>query len=1299
MFDSVRHGERRRARLVALVLGATLGIASPAWAQDPDMTDVDDVLAGQRLMIPADDLVAWWPTRPGGCLNNCPQRNYRISALLLDDGGATASGQSFTYGEHPTCGTTLDASVFPGPMQTRVARVFNVEGGEMLVTLLANRNATGRTCDGADNITLFIGDQTGTIATSSVLTATGDSLQLGVADFDGDGLDDLMVMNADEAFVASAADPSGASLDLVFGGSLSLNNNQTPQNEPAFGDLNADGIIDMAWIGGRRSDNATRSVHFASICPGDVDETICAGAERFEIILASLTRDLDSRYGNGRYDGLDADNPSVSVHIGNFDVDRVGDELVLLDNDIVDLDTNECTLRAFEVNATLSGAQQKSSLRVCTNSVQSNTAFPSNQLDGIVATSGPLVLFDDGVILSEEEAAHQMVVAHTIQNDSESDTHLSVISYGSDLTPTAHNAPVIKTNQLQIVLGAAVGRFSSPDDFGDSEQTTNQQIAVLRGSPGPAVLVYDIASSQDLKPALTTTISSALNFQESKNLQGNLLRVGDLQGRSLQLGEPEVVRVSSHTQPLVVVGAPPMHVDWIEGIGATEPKILNLTMVPRIYNASYTVDATMKSNSSTTNSTSYTYSKKKTGEAGASFEKAGVSVGASYQKSIERVHQDVVEDTYDTYQTLEFDASSETDLGDVVWFVSQRENIYNYPILGSAADDGSPQYVSFSVPDGIQTISPVDGSRLEWYQPIHEIGNILSYPWSFSQLIDRNPDLTAPLSEAVAFDTDDAPVTTQVQWENASGQEQSTGSTDTQSQSTSESASSSIGGGGEIDYSKSDAYSSLVSNSSTLGSSTGVEITKPETFREPVSDYQYRVEPYVFGEMLNQDASAPLPTPQADIQTTGPIRTTYVVDPRDANGGGAWWQSGQNPYLRFPDVAVHHPERWTVERAQRSSGEACLAASTDDYECAIFNEADQAEGDVWLTPFYWMRGFFITTTEANGDGPQLSSVQAGTDLFLQVRVYNYSFTEIPQGASTKVDFYRQPWDHTLNQPIGSSVKINGAPVDAGRIPPAQGENDFPNYVLVNHDLSTSDLGGTYQLFWVVVWIEDSSGSMVAEIPDHGLTEVPGTLDWVVNAPFEQHSNNIGVYNSAVHILGSGGESSVAATSGAVPLERELRVEDLELSADSVELGESIVVSAQIGATADVAGVEVLLAAIDRDGEREIFDHEILSYIAAGDTHNVRVLYRTELCGEQRIEVVARDTTHFLPAADGAQLEVRCEPTPTPTPISAGSEDDSCQVTRPARGATAWLVLAGAILLVFARSRSRRLAQPVIRARS
>ena len=111
--------------------------------------------------------------------------------------------------------------------------------------------------------------------------------------------------------------------------------------------------------------------------------------------------------------------------------------------------------------------------------------------------------------------------------------------------------------------------------------------------------------------------------------------------------------------------------------------------------------------------------------------------------SAQQTHDNSVATTYNTYSSQQFDVSTQTGFSDVVWFTHKRFTIYAYRVLGrcSPATEGCPPrttrplYVQFSGPDMV-TQGRIDGNQLEWYQPVQEPGNVLSYPWSAGLLQD-----------------------------------------------------------------------------------------------------------------------------------------------------------------------------------------------------------------------------------------------------------------------------------------------------------------------------------------------------------------------------------------------------------------------------------------------------------------------------------------------------------------------------------------------------------------------------------
>ena len=77
-----------------------------------------------------------------------------------------------------------------------------------------------------------------------------------------------------------------------------------------------------------------------------------------------------------------------------------------------------------------------------------------------------------------------------------------------------------------------------------------------------------------------------------------------------------------------------------------------------------------------------------------------------------------------------------------MFYTQKNLSVYYYPVLGQTScpngesgcsdDEKTPAYVEFSVP--IAALLHVDGINQDWYQPVHEPGNVFFLPWNLNQL-------------------------------------------------------------------------------------------------------------------------------------------------------------------------------------------------------------------------------------------------------------------------------------------------------------------------------------------------------------------------------------------------------------------------------------------------------------------------------------------------------------------------------------------------------------------------------------
>src|SRR5690606_33793388 len=88
-------------------------------------------------------------------------------------------------------------------------------------------------------------------------------------------------------------------------------------------------------------------------------------------------------------------------------------------------------------------------------------------------------------------------------------------------------------------------------------------------------------------------------------------------------------------------------------------------------------------------------------------------------------------------------------------------------------DQKEPLTIQFSAPDQIYR-DRINEINAEFYQPIHEPGNIFTYPWTLAQLLSRSgsvqSDLLTP-SNPIGWFTDTSATTEFTNWSQGSGNE------------------------------------------------------------------------------------------------------------------------------------------------------------------------------------------------------------------------------------------------------------------------------------------------------------------------------------------------------------------------------------------------------------------------------------------------------------------------------------------------------------------------------------------------
>lgn len=715
---------------------------------------------------------------------------------------------------------------------------------------------------------------------------------------------------------------------------------------------------------------------------------------------------------------------------------------------------------------------------------------------------------------------------------------------------------------------------------------------------------------------------------------GNLLDAGDAFGRSVRVGVPFVTRISQHTQPEIVIQAPPSLIDYVQpnSSDSLTPAIVNFTRAPSSYQATIDFDTSSQDSSSSQSSQSYSFSttESASGEFKTGFPDAfGVDVKIS--ASSKNFHQSTNTQQLGAYSIKRLQTGAGVGVDDQLWWTQTSFNVFHFPVLGetscpanltcdpanpnttgctagaagvplSCAESGNgclctsasataslcpavpsqaarracatsgddvcctqqpnPLNVSFSGPqETVRSSSP--GASVEWYQPRHEPGQILSYPHSQALLQGRWPGEPQVLGALDAFSTGTNNTSQATSWTCVESSSISNGSSIQHSNDDSISITAGtpelskktngIDISGGFDYQNSSSTGTLNTSSVGLTSASSVKLSLDGAgFLDP-TQYSYSVEALILGavkppSVFDEPVTKVCPSDnancgaaeqiQSDCTTTGPITVAFASDPTTSTRG-LWWQA-TSPYLTQIDVALNNPVRWRrVNASQVDDTDLQCRGGT----CYTGNQPPTTASAqaVWGAPFYSMKGLLVTNDLPTG--PQRDVATAGDTIYLQARIYNYSLRAMSAGSRVFARFYRQQID--VNNNNGSisvldyAQDANGAPLPAVPIGPGGLGDSTPVQVSALPGFNTTDIpandnmktatisytteaadrcewdngqqvcDGAYYAYWVTVWAEDLNGNVLSELTGHGLGSGfdPATpYDFITDVPLETVSS-------------------------------------------------------------------------------------------------------------------------------------------------------------------------------------------------
>eukprot|EP00127_Corallochytrium_limacisporum_P000513 Clim_evm15s15 gene=Clim_evmTU15s15 len=954
------------------------------------------------------------------------------------------------------------------------------------------------------------------------------------ADFTGNGFHDVFSVatsynsRTPTYFLTRAVDSYDSSKGLETIRRTGTQNEATGWGRATAGDFDGDGNMDVAYV------NSDRIV-IVTVC-GRVFEGVCNGKVLGDVVKRPM---IDT--GMHRNNNMQ----SAEVVAGKYVTHTAQDDLFYTH---VDHSQNSVMLYTFDENMNAKMVHR------------SDSSSPQNAI--VMADAGPVDFWGrgDSAVFAVDHYVNKELIMWHVTFDGPADKPMRFHRY--------------QTNKGGWRLrGLAAGRYRNLPDDGPTkpDEFDGFGIAAIFVTDGGSGALEFFKIGDDQKPvrlwgsekgagSIPGTPSGYSLLDEPFKFVGrarNFLYKGDLQGRSVKLGAPDILRVPQHMQPWIAIGKPPMHVDIIQPWGFTERTLFNFSAVPSDFYTKFSMSQEDQTQSSHTAKTAETHAVDVTIFGKKSFGAKLNSVNIEFEAGGGYAKEEWVDDTYSTYQKQRFDLSQQTGTSDLVGVSGQRKTYYIYPVIGqttcpdemetcSPAEEVPLNWI-VAMPD--QTFSELKGAELlEWYQPIHEPFNVFSYPWHHDQLKFDTPDLKLLTNTNIpSFATDSAAATYQLQWSAGAGESQTTGTKETGSWHTKFSlsvgspkwAEHALGkhysAGVKAAYNGSKSWGDVDTSSTSLGASQGVKIAKPGSLPDG-QHYAYGMKPYIFSEGLPEWSTKSGDDlvdilDEADQAAWGALTVAYTVDVDPTNSIGSFWAT--SPYRTHIDIALNNPVRYQLKvgKIRGGSGEEvpknCIPAALnqDKLNCMLFRVPIEDDELIWNDAFYRMRGFFMRPySEIGADGPARATADEGDQMLLEVRVYNYSMLDMPPNSKVKVRFYRQEMDSWLYRPVGDSVLVGEdtllASSGGGAIRGHSNADNEANWRMASTVWDTTGLGNTYFSFWVVAWAEDADGNLIEELQDHGL-DAEKWSQFIGNSPTQTIRSIVDVPLEYVTLLGIG----------------------------------------------------------------------------------------------------------------------------------------------------------------------------------
>jgi hypothetical protein len=687
----------------------------------------------------------------------------------------------------------------------------------------------------------------------------------------------------------------------------------------------------------------------------------------------------------------------------------------------------------------------------------------------------------------------QLAVAHSAG----SSVHIRTFSLPTTLTPPA-STPLVITSVEQFWLAA--GGFKGDRTGANPHWSLALSTWRSEGSYGTWGISTIQPNEAGGAPVLHGYRTAATQAPPTAGARMPLV-AHDADGDSMYLGAPVRITVQGLVRTDFVLQEPPKHAYW-DTVSKT------VENVSRYDDFAITMFSSSgdEFSSSITDKSAWAIGGSVKASAAATAE-AHVNVGiakASGELSLEVAGKvgydyDQNQSSYDSdYSSRTAFFSGRTDADDYIVGVIQTFDIWRYRIYGLGATDGMSPFFEIVLPGAYEAIGTegdtgtdegmgtyTGGLSVDWYQPRHENGNLLSYPKYVSGYMP--PDLGSfavpcTLADPACREDGTKSVTglmlgpMQLAWDQTSNLPQGMGINFSQQS----------GGGTQRSYAHTlgesldvkgtskttvGAGNKVVGGSATLALSVEFEAHNQNSWGGSETSDNKTTEST--GITLLKRAGAQRQSyyfyPYVYTSTDGAIKATFAVDPISPNNlyGREFWL---DEYGQTPDLALNLPARFypTVNEYGKP------------YWAVTMSNVRKL-----------MRGFFLRKSELDdvtGTYPALNGAAVNGDLVrVEARVYNYSVTQ-GVAAGARVCFEAAPYDGNTNKETGPRVPLQTTGLDHCTSLPALGPQELTTAAIV---WDTAGYAPTYDQAYRIYVVLDPAN----QVEEKYETEAPDTQEY------------------------------------------------------------------------------------------------------------------------------------------------------------------------------------------------------------